>query len=153
MGSPASVAARRAVGIAERYGRDPWQVASALKLPVYRLPLPRPHRELYVEHRGHAAGLVIAHDANAREARELLAHGLAHHLLHVGDRVTGRSRAVWSGMHERQADDFAAYLLVPDETLRQLGDADEGALGAELTERCGVSPRLARRRLRLAMNS
>lgn len=154
MGAPASLAARRATRIADRHGRDPWKVAKALRLPVYRLRLPRPHRELYVELRGHVAGLVIAADAGEREARELLAHGLAHHLLHVGDRVTGRSRALWSGAHEAQADDFAAYLLVSDEDLAGLVNVDdEGALRAELVERCGVSPKLARRRLRLAMNA
>lgn len=136
---------------ARNHGRDPWKVARRLRLKVRRMALPSPHRELYAQRHGPApaAGLAIARDASPIEARELVAHGLAHHLLHVGDRVSGRSQAVWSGRHEREADDFAALLLVPANRLDRLTADSMRGQAAELAEQCDVSERLARRRLRL----
>jgi len=106
---------------------------------------------MYVQRHGDdaASGLAIAKDADQTEARELLAHGIAHHLMHVGDRVSGRSRAIWSGRHEREAEDFAAYLLVPEHRFRQLVSDTARAQAAELAEGCQVTERLARRRLSL----
>lgn len=146
-----TLAARTADTVARNHGRDPWKVARRLGVRVRRKRLPAPHRELYVERHGakRSAGLAIAQDASAREARELVAHGIGHHLLHVGDRVTGRSSAVWSGRHEREAEDFAALLLIPAYRLRELpGDSHQGDV-ALLSEACDVSEPLARRRLRL----
>ena len=147
-----SLAAQMANKTARNHGRDPWKVAARLRLRVKRASLPSPHRELYVQrHRPRpVAGLAIANNANAEEERELLAHGIGHHLMHAGDRVTGTSRAVWSGSHEKQAEDFAALLLIPRYQLRQLEGREPKKDVAELAERCQVSERLARRRLRLA---
>jgi hypothetical protein len=135
--------------VARNHGRDPWKVADRLGLRVRRVALPGQVRELYAQRKGRGAGLAIARDAGPMEARELLAHGIAHHLLHVGDRVTGRSPAVWSGRHEREAEDFAACLLVPERRLAQLVGETAAVQVAELADTCDVSPRLARRRLRL----
>lgn len=138
--------------IARNHGRDPWKVAARLGLRVRAVDLPGGQRELYAQRGGPrpVAGLAIARDASEDEARELLAHGIAHHLLHVGDRVTGRSPAAWSGRHEREADDFAAFLLVAPRRLENLTTDTLRGQAAELAEACGVSERLARRRLRLA---
>lgn len=146
-----TLARRAADAVARNHGRDPWSVARRLRLRVRRSSLPSPHRELYVQQlRGRRrAGLAIAKDASREEARELVAHGIAHHLLHAGDRVTGGSTAVWSGRHEREADDFAAYLLIPAWRFRELAGEDSQADVADLSDRCSVSEGLARRRLRL----
>lgn len=146
-----TLAQRTADSVARNHGRDPWKVAARLGLRVRRKTLPPPHRELYVERHGprKTAGLAIAKDADAQESRELVAHGIGHHLLHVGDRVTGTSSAVWSGRHEREAEDFAALLLVPPYRLKDLpGDSQQGDVAC-LSEACDVSETLARRRLRL----
>ena len=136
--------------VARNHGRDPWKVAERLGLRIMRTNLPRPHRELYAQRHDRAvAGMAIAKDAGERETRELLAHGIAHHLMHVGDRVTGRSRAIWSGRHEREADDFAAYLLIPPHRLERVTTDTARAQAAEVAETCDVSEVLARRRLRL----
>jgi len=146
-----SLARRLADRTARNHGRDPWKVAARLGLRVRRVGLPGAHREMYVQRHGDdaASGLAIAKDADQTEARELLAHGIAHHLMHVGDRVSGRSRAIWSGRHEREAEDFAAYLLVPEHRFRQLVSDTARAQAAELAEGCQVTERLARRRLSL----
>lgn len=147
-----TLAARLAARTARNHGRDPWKVAARLGLRVKRVDLPGAHKELYAQ-RGGAQGnaaLAISKGAGDSETRELLAHGLAHHLMHAGDRVSGQSRAVWSGRHEREADDFAALLLIPDHALQALADGSAQCQVAELSESCDVSEALARRRLRLA---
>ena len=145
-----SLAERLANQIAAEHGRDPWLIAEALELRVLRLPLPEPHRELYVlEHRSSTAGLIVSPSASTTEARELVAHGLAHHLLHLGDRVSGGSPAIWSGRHEREADDFAACLLIPRDALEAfIGEIDEPSLW-EVSQHFGVTEVLAGRRMAL----
>jgi Zn-dependent peptidase ImmA (M78 family) len=145
------LAERLAQSVARAYGRDPWQIANAIDLPVYRERLPGSHRELYIEeHRPFGLrALVIAAEADAREARELLAHGLAHAFLHVGDRLTGRSRAIWSGRHEREADDFAACLLIDPEALEAAARRLDEPSRWELSEQFDVSEALIDRRLHL----
>ena len=137
---------------ARNHGRDPWKVAARLGIRVKRMDLPAPHRELYAQRHGAggSAGLAIAKSASDLEARELLAHGIAHHLMHVGDRVSGESSAIWSGRHEREADDFAALLLIPPYGLSRLTAGSAQGQVAELSEEWCVSEPLARRRLRLA---
>ena len=145
-----TTARRIAEHTARNHGRDPWKVASRLGVRVSRARLPGRHREMYVERHGlaPASAVVIATDADDAEARELLAHALGHHLMHAGDRVSGQSQAVWSGRHEREAEDFAALLLAPDYRLAKLAGGPE-AHAVELAESCGISLDLARRRLRL----
>lgn len=146
-----TLARRLADDVARNHGRNPRKVAKRLNLKVRRKDLPVPHRELYVERHGPraAAALAIARDAQEDEARSLIAHGIGHHLMHAGDRVTGETRAVWSGRHEREAEDFAALLLMPARRCEEVADRDPRAAAAELAELCQVTEELAARRLRL----
>jgi hypothetical protein len=141
-----------AESVSRNHGRDPWKVAARLRLRVRRAKLPGQHQELYVQRRSgkRAAALVIASGVRGGEARALVAHGIAHHLMHAGDRVSGESRAVWSGRHEREAEDFAALLLMPDKRLRHLERESLQKDVADLAEDCEVPEALARRRLALA---
>jgi enoyl-CoA hydratase/carnithine racemase len=145
------LAERLAQRVVSDYGRDPWLVAAAIDLPVYEADLPGRHRELYIEERrpGGVRALALAAAAEPMEARELLAHGLAHYFLHVGDRLTGRSRAIWSGRHEREADDFAACLLIDGGALAQALRRFDPPTAWELCEQFSVSAALLERRMGL----
>lgn len=146
-----TLAATLAERTARNHGRDPWKVAARLGIRVMRFDLPEPHRELYAQRQASGeAGLALTNTASDSECRELLAHGIAHHLMHVGDRVSGKSSAIWSGRHEREADDFAALLLIPPRGLTQLTATSAQGQVAELSEAWDVSESLARRHLKLS---
>jgi len=60
----------------------------------------------------------IAHGLDSRERRHLIAHALAHHLLHCGNQLSFHQR--WQGepaRQEREAEAFAAYILMPPKEL------------------------------------
>jgi Zn-dependent peptidase ImmA (M78 family) len=149
--SSPSLAKRFATKTAELHGSDPLRVAAALGVPIYRDRLSGPCREVYFSLDDGREGIIVAADASLQEARELVAHGLAHHLLHCGHRLGNQRRqAIWSGRHEREADDFAAYLLVPDaRLLHHIRVIDQPPID-ELALDLGVSQGLLRHRLRLA---
>lgn len=118
---------RAAKSVVTRYGRDPWAVADAIGLAVYEMPLPGKYRELYIggKRQGGGRAIVLAPNLTAADARALLAHGLGHHFLHTGNRLHPGARRVGFIRSERQADDFAAYLLVPPlELTRRLSEID-----------------------------
>ena len=51
----------------------------------------------------------------AAEERSNVAHALGHHFLHVGNQVwMRRLDSIWRCKQERQAEEFAAWLLVPE---------------------------------------
>ena len=145
------LAERVASRLAMTYGPDPWQIARGMELPVFRRPLPPAAREVYFEFGNEPGdrGLVVSAEADPREARELVAHGLGHHCLHVGNRVTSPARRLWTGRYESEADVFAACLLIPTGQLRRaLNRMDEPSTW-ELAEDFDVSFELVRRRLAL----
>lgn len=141
-----TLAERRARETAERFGRDPERVAAALGLISARDALPGGHREVYFDRAGQA-GVIVDRSLDRVESRAMLAHGIAHHLLHAGNRVSGTSRAIWSGRHEREAEDFAACLLVPGETLGAWREALDPQPLAVLAAELAVPNELVRRRL------
>lgn len=116
------------------------------------MPLAGRLTEIYVaEHRqGGSVGIVVDSRGGPEAVDERIAHGLGHHLLHAGNRLEDRAGAVWSGTHEREADDFAACLLVPIGELRsQLAPLDAPNVW-ELTSHFQVTEKMIRRRLELA---
>jgi len=63
----------------------------------------------------------IAADLDASERRYLAAHALAHHLLHCGNQLffyDWDKTITWK--QEREADDCAAHILMPEEVFRKL---------------------------------
>jgi hypothetical protein len=137
--------------LAARHGRDPWMIADALGVPIIRERLPGRLTEIYISEPGPqgAVGLVIDQASSPDEARQRIAHGLAHHLLHTGNRLTDDLGRIWSGGHEQQADDFAAYLLISGDELRQGAGAIDAPTEWDLAQRFGVSADLIRRRATL----
>lgn len=108
---------RRAVQQAEKvyrtFGRDLGRIASDLDLLVLEEPLVGRLREIYF-----GDAIVIRADLPGTEKRELLAHAIGHHLMHAGNHFTLQNRIYSTGnYHEKQADVFAAFLLVPEAEL------------------------------------
>lgn len=145
-----TIAARLAAETARVHGRDPWQAAEELQLPIFVEPLPQGCDELYVEEPTTGSrALVIDTGLSQNSARYLVAHGLAHHLLHVGNRVWGSKKTLWSGRHEREADDFASCLLIPEAELQTMLEAVDPPSIDEVADHFGVSVAVAARRIGL----
>lgn len=147
----ATVLQHQANELAARCGSDPWRAAEDLDLPVIETRLAGRLTEIYVSDHseGGSVGLVIDGTGSEAEIRERLAHGIAHHLFHAGNRLDNRAGAHWSGRHEREADDFAALLLVPEDALAHALSENEEPGEWDLADRFSVSPQLMHRRLAL----
>ena len=65
----------------------------------------------------------IAHGLDSKERRHLIAHALAHHLLHCGNQLAFHQH--WQGMpvrQEREAEECAAHILMPGLELAKVID-------------------------------
>jgi Zn-dependent peptidase ImmA (M78 family) len=143
------VAVAKAEQAAAQFGSDAWAAAEGLGVPVTRGKLPAPYKEIYFNVPGRGPGVIVAPDVEEPETSAYVAHGLGHHLLHAGNRVAAGGLRIWTGCHEKEADDFAACFLVPEARLRQqLSAMDLPPLPA-LAEDLGVPTRLLERRLEL----
>lgn len=71
----------------------------------------------------HGRWIGIARGLRQQERRHLVAHALGHRLLHCGNQLWFREwhkTAVWK--QEREADEFASHLLMPQDELEKLGN-------------------------------
>lgn len=133
----------KAKEIENRFGNDPVQVAEKLGLSVLEEDLEGRLREVYF-----GDSIVIRRDLADTEKRELVAHAIGHHLLHAGNHLSIQRRVYSFGnYHERQANVFAAFLLMPEKELN--ARLYEGITTAELSEAFQVSESLAEFRLKL----
>ena len=74
------------------------------------------------------------------EERSSLAHALGHHFLHVGNQVWMRGLdSMWSWKQERQAEEFAAWFLIPESEDAAL----EGLSTSEICDVFSVDTRIA----------
>ena len=82
----------------------------------------------------------IADRLPREEQRCLIAHAIAHHLMHSGNQLLfdGWMRT-YRNRQEREADCCAAHILIPDEELRRCGLRDV----FEIAEHFGVTEELA----------
>ena len=116
---------KKANEIREKYGIDDLELlASRLGAEVVELPLGRIIKEMYIKDEG---VIVIDPKLHPYKKRHLIAHGLAHHLFHRKSRVNyfieDRNDYLNNWLlreHEKEAEVFAAYLLVPEEKLNEL---------------------------------
>jgi len=86
----------------------------------------------------------IAMGAGHSERRFLIAHALGHHLLHSGNQLSfyGPQKAsLWK--QEKEADEFAAHLLMPTAMLEEIGNLPAW----ELAERFGMPEEIVRLRM------
>ncbi len=138
---------RRAIDKAKetqgRFGTEPALVAEELGLRVIEENLAGRLREVYF-----GDSIVIRRDLLDPEKRELVAHAIGHHLLHAGNHLSMQNRVYSFGnYHERQANVFAAFLLMPDEQLEDL--LYDGVTPSELADAFGVSDQLVEFRLKV----
>ena len=95
------------------YGNDLDHVAESLGLSVIPQKMKGRLKEFYVQ-----GSIVINENLSNREKRELVAHAMGHHLLHAGNHLAMQKRIYSFGnYHEKQANVFAACLLMPLEEL------------------------------------
>jgi len=142
--------------IREKYGIDDLELlASKLGAEVVEMPLGRIIKEMYIKDEG-----VIVVDPNLHpyKKRHLIAHALAHHLFHRKSRVNyfieDRNDYINNWLlreHEKEAEVFAAYLLIPEEKLNEILNQEwvkeSPNLISELAEVFQVSPNFMKKRL------
>ena len=121
---------------------DPEAIAGREGLHVATLDLRSTRfRELFVP-----PIIFIPLDFTAVERRSLLAHALGHYYLHDCNQLWLRGfDRIWNWKQERQAEEFAAWLLIPE------GDTPDlvGLTVAEVADNYEVDIRLAGMRLGL----
>ena len=109
-------AIKQANQIRETYGNDLDQIAQSLGLNVIPQKMEGRLREFYV-----SGSIVINESLSNREKRELVAHAIGHHLLHAGNHLSMQKRIYSFGnYHEKQANVFAAALLMPSYGLQKV---------------------------------
>lgn len=111
---------KKAIGAAnqllKKYGNDLDTITESLGLIVLNEKLTGTMKEIYFK-----GSIVIREDLPQREKRELIAHAIAHHLLHAGNDWAIRNRIYSFGnLHEKQANIFAAYLLMPCDSFQNV---------------------------------
>ncbi|HDY74255.1 MAG TPA: ImmA/IrrE family metallo-endopeptidase, partial [Euryarchaeota archaeon] len=88
---------------------------------------------------------------SVREKRELVAHAVGHHLFHAGNHLAMQKRIYSFGnYHEKQANAFAACLLIPLSKLSRLM-ADRPRID-EIADNFQVREELVRLRLKVWAN-
>jgi Zn-dependent peptidase ImmA (M78 family) len=144
--------------IREKYGIDDLELlAFKLGAEVVEIPLGKIIKEVYIKDEG---VIVIDPNLHPYKKRHLIAHGLAHHLFHRNTKVNyflderdDRFNYWKQRRQEKEAEVFAAYLLVPEEKLnaflKQDWVKDSPNPIPELAEEFQVSENFMKKRLRL----
>jgi Zn-dependent peptidase ImmA (M78 family) len=147
--------------IRRKYGVDDLEfVAAKFGAEVVEQPLGTIIKEAYFKDEG---VIVIDPNLHLYQKRHLIAHGLAHHLFHKNCKANyfldGKADHItkWKIMDmEKEAEVFAAYLLIPEEELNELLNQDWVKESPdpipELAEEFQVSPHFMRKRLELKTN-
>jgi IrrE N-terminal-like domain len=92
----------------------------------------------------HGRWIGVAKGLSPKEIRHLAAHALGHHLLHCGNQLWFQEWQPTSLLkQEREADEFAAHILIPETELIQLGKVNVW----EIADRFGVLENLAHQRI------
>jgi Zn-dependent peptidase ImmA (M78 family) len=148
--------------IREKYGIDDLELlASRFGAEVVEIPLGSIIKEVYIKDEG---VIVIDPNLHPYKKRHLIAHGLAHHLFHRNAKVNyflderdDRFNYWKQRRQEKEAEVFAAYLLIPEEKLNTLLKQDWVKESPdpipELAEEFQVSENFMRKRLRLKLVS
>ncbi len=129
---------QKAAEVIRQHGaNDPREIARAEGLAIARLDFGDARfREFSID------GVIFLPSAARSEAEERssVAHALGHHFLHVGGQLWMRKLdSAWSRKRERQAEEFAAWLLIPESESANL----IGSTPAEIAELYQTDARLA----------
>lgn len=136
-------AIQTAEGIYTKYGTDLERIASKLGLIVLEEELAGRLSEVYF-----GDAIVVRRDLPKAVKRELIAHAIGHHLMHSGNHLTLEGNTYSFGnYHEKQANVFAAWLLVPEDELTEKLDASRAI--PDLAHDFGVTDELMMFRLKL----
>ena len=128
------------------FGSDLDKITESLGLSVMYEEMAGRMKEFYFR-----GSIVIRSDLSLREKRELIAHALGHHLFHAGNHLSMQKRIYSFGnYHEKQANVFAACLLIPIADLRRLL-ADKARID-EIADYFQVREQLVRLRLKVMAN-
>ncbi|MHB8871962.1 MAG: ImmA/IrrE family metallo-endopeptidase [Thermoleophilia bacterium] len=130
----------------EQFGSDLDRITDSLGLSVMYEEMNGRMKEFYFR-----GAIVVREDLATREKRELIAHALGHHLFHAGNHLAMQKRIYSFGnYHEKQANAFAACLLIPLSQLSRLM-ADRARID-EIADNFGVTEELVRLRLMIWAN-
>ena len=130
----------------ELFGRDLDRITDSLGLSVMYEKMSGRMKEFYLR-----GSIVIREDLSVREKRELVAHAVGHHLFHAGNHLAMQKRIYSFGnYHEKQANAFAACLLIPLAKLSRLM-ADRARID-EIADHFQVREELVRLRLMIWAN-
>lgn len=130
----------------EQFGNDLDRITDSLGLSVMYEEMTGRMKEFYFR-----GAIVVRSDLSVREKRELIAHALGHHLFHAGNHLAMQKRIYSFGnYHEKQANAFAACLLIPLSKLSRL-IADCARID-EIADNFRVTEELVRLRLMIWAN-
>ncbi|MHB8967234.1 MAG: ImmA/IrrE family metallo-endopeptidase [Thermoleophilia bacterium] len=130
----------------EMFGSDLDKITDSLGLSVMYEDMAGRMKEFYFR-----GSIVIRSDLSKREKRELIAHALGHHLFHAGNHLAMQKRIYSFGnYHEKQANVFAACLLIPIAKLTRM--IKDRARIDEIADCFQVGEELVRLRLKVWAN-
>lgn len=139
-----NTAVRKANKIYKQYGNDVEKIASAVGLDILEVKMEGSAREFYW-----GDYITIKEGLAEPERRELIAHAICHHLLHAGSHLPSfKNKYSFGNYHEKQANVFAAFVLIPEQELEKCIDKEMTIF--DLAERFKVTPQFARFRIGLA---
>ncbi len=100
--------------ISQYQTNNPYIIAEHSKIQIIEHPLSGRLKELYF-----GDYIIINNLLAFIDKRRYLAHALGHHFLHTGNQLFfAQQRHNQNIKEEAQAEEFAAYLLVPEKTLQ-----------------------------------
>jgi|YelNatPaOPRAMG01_1025707.scaffolds.fasta_scaffold108011_2 Zn-dependent peptidase ImmA (M78 family) len=94
--------------------------------------------------------IAVDKEASPQKKREYIAHELGHYFFHTGNMILYKKRnPLEARKDERKAQEFALYLLVPEDKLRELLNVIDPPTIEELAEEFGVTVEFIKERLDL----
>lgn len=121
---------------------DPYLIAINEQIDVITQPLAGRLTELFF-----GDCIILNSHLNEAQKRHLLAHALGHHFLHAGNYLFFQQhRHHQNNKEEKQADEFAAHLLLPENKLSTMIDWDP----SDLADHFQVTPEFIEFRLQLS---
>jgi len=139
-----NTAVRKSEEMYKKYGNDVYSIASSLDLDIIDVPMEGEAKEFFW-----GDAITIKEGLEEPLRRELIAHAICHYLLHSGSHYALQSRRYsYGNYHEKQANVFAAFLLMPDKELEKFEGKDLAI--HDLAEEFNVTPQFMKFRLGLA---
>lgn len=92
--------------------------------------------------------IIVDKDSSSQKKREYIAHELGHYFFHSGNMLFyKRKDPIMVSRDERRAEEFALYLLVPEDRLKKLINVLDPPSIEELAEEFGVTVEFMAKRL------